>query len=171
MNIEAELGKGQSKLRAQAIANWIGSSPDRFFQLAKVIISGDYVLAQRAAWVLAHISSENSFLVLPHLKAFLLLLDKPVHDAVKRNIARICDEVQIPASLQGMAADVFFRLLSNPHEAIAIRVFSMQALYNICLHEPDLKNELKLLIEMNMEHGGPAIISRGSKLLKGLKKL
>ena len=47
----------------------------------------------------------------------------------------------------------------------------MQVLYNVCQKEPDLANELKIVIEEFLPHGTAGFKSRGGKILKKLNKL
>ena len=71
----------------------------------------------------------------------------------------------------GKAANSCFYLLANPNQPVAIQAFSMTVLLNICKKEPDLKNELKILIEDQLEYSKPAFKSRGKKTLIELQKL
>ena len=47
----------------------------------------------------------------------------------------------------------------------------MTVLYNLCKKEPDLANELRILIEEQMLYGTAGFKSRGKRILKELKKL
>jgi hypothetical protein len=60
----------------------------------------------------------------------------------------------------------FFKLLINPNEAIAVRAFSMTVLFNISKKEPDLKNELKLILAELVNSDSAAIKNRAKHILK-----
>ena len=91
-----------------------------------------------------------------------------VHDSVKRNVIRILQFIPIPDTLLGEVASVCFNYLASPNEPIAVRVFSMTVLANIAQKEPGLKNELRLTIERQLEHGSMAFCSRARRVMKML---
>ncbi len=98
-------------------------------------------------------------------------LHKPdIHDAVKRNIVRILQNVEIPEEHYGEVADVCFTWLEDPNVAVAIRVFSMSVLWNICQKEPELMPELRATIEDWIDYSSTGFKSRGNKVLKMITK-
>lgn len=108
-------------------------------------------------------------LIQPHLKTVLAHLKKPgIHDAVKRNTIRLLQFIDIPKRFHGQVADICFAYLQNNREAVAIRVFSMSVLHQIARQNPELKHELKIIIEDQMPYGSAAFSSRGRKILKDL---
>ncbi len=169
MDLRAEILREHSKPQALRIANWIGTDQQRFDQLIELFLNDHHRVAQRAAWILGFSAEAHPQLILPHLKSLLKNLQKPgIHDAVKRNALRIVALLELPDALMGLAADICFDFLANPKEPVAIRVHAMQVLYNISLKEPDLADELCLLIEDGMHHGSAGFRSRGRKILKAL---
>ena len=168
MNIKKELLKENSKKKTTKIVNYVGGSPARFKILVKNFLAGPYRVTQRAAWPLAYCVQEHPKLITPHLKPILKMLDKKdAHVAVKRNIMRLLQDVEIPKKLYGMLIDKCFALM-DPQEPIAVRVFSMSVLANIAMHEPDLKKELIIVIEDQLPYGSAGFLSRARKVLKQL---
>jgi hypothetical protein len=76
--------------------------------------------------------------------------------------------ITIPKSLQGLAATVCFGLFQNPKEPIAIRVFSMTVLAGIAQDQPELKNELKIMIQDQLPYASAGFLARAKKVLKQL---
>src|SRR6187402_3127701 len=171
MNIQKALLVEYYRIQAEKIAKYIGDKPDRFKELMELFFGNEYIITQRAAWVMSISARKHTELIQPFLKKMIYNLEKEVHDSVKRNTVRILQEIEIPEKLIGKAADVCFKLLSNSSEAVAIKAFSMTVLLNITKKEPDLKNELKILIEDQMPFAKAAFLSRGRKTLKELEKL
>lgn len=172
MDIKVALLKEHSKTQAQKIAVWAGQSDDNFKELFDVFINGDYRLNQRAAWPLGMMGKKYPERITPYLGKLINNLTKPnLHDAVKRNTIRLLQDIEAPEEYMGTLADVCFDYLANPKEAVAIKVFSMSVLHNITKHYPDMKNELKMLIEGQLDTESAAFRSRGSKILKALDKL
>jgi hypothetical protein len=58
----------------------------------------------------------------------------------------------------------------DPKEPIAVRVFSMSVLANITRHEPDLKKELRIIIEDQLPFASAGFRARAKKVLKELEK-
>ena len=104
------------------------------------------------------------------MKAIIRHLKTPgLHDAVKRNTVRILQFITIPRSLQGQAAAICFDLFQNTEEPVAVRVFSMSVLARIAHDQPELKSELKILIEDHLPYASAGFLSRARKVLKQLE--
>lgn len=96
---------------------------------------------------------------------------QPVHDAVKRNVIRILQDIELPKNSQGFAATICFDFLSSPKESVAVKAFSITVLANISPHEPDLKQELIMLIKEQMEWEKPAFQIARKKNIAAIKCL
>jgi len=83
---------------------------------------------------------------------------------------RTIDFVMILPSLEVEAMNYAFQYLENPKESIAVRAFSMRVLGKLYSIYPEIKEELKTLVEMNLEQNpSPGIENCGNKILKSLK--
>jgi hypothetical protein len=161
----------QKHSRAQAlkISKYVGADPGKFKILVDVFLEGPYRVTQRAAWPLSLVVEQHPALIIPHLKKILDQLKKPgIHDAVKRNTMRLLQFIDVPKKYDGRVADICFTFLRDRKEAVAIRVFAMTVLANISMQNPDLKQELKLIIEDQLPYESPAYVSRARRVLKGL---
>jgi hypothetical protein len=172
MDFKTALLDVKSKQQAQILTDFIGADQGLFDELMAHFFGEEYRLTQKAAWIMLHCAKRYPFLINPHLKQMVYNLQDPqLPVAVKRNSVRILQDIEIPEDLMGIAADCCFNFLADPKEAVAVRVFSMTVLYNICQKEPDLGNELKILIEEFLPHGSAGFKSRGNKILRNLKKI
>ena len=171
MDVKTQLLAEHSKANADLIKEWIGTDKDRFALLVRLFLENEYRVSQRAAMVLGHIHDSYPFLLQPFLGQIIKHLRQPdIHDAVKRNIVRILQNVEIPEEYYGEVADVCFTWLADPNVAVAIRVFSMTVLWNICQKVPELMPELKATIEDWLEYSSTGFKSRGKKVLKMIIK-
>ena len=172
MDLKAAILQEHSKAQAIFIRDYIGDNQALFDELMEHFFSNEYRVTQRAAWVMTHCTDKRPHLINPHLEKMANnLKDKKIHVAVKRNTVRLLQNVAIPEDLMGTVADCCFNFLADPKEAVAVRVFSMSILYELCKKEPDLAGELKLTIEEFMPHGTAGFRSRGKKILKGVQKI
>jgi len=170
MNLVKVILREHSKPQMEKIARYVGKDPKRFAELVAVFLAGPYRVTQRASWPLSSCVEHNPSLIKPHLKKILSYLYKEdEHVAVRRNILRLLQYITIPRSLQGKTINLCFDFLNNPKEPIAVRVFAMTVLANLVKENPDLKNEIILIIEDQLPYGSAGFLSRGKKVLKQLK--
>jgi len=171
MNIRKILETDGTRPQAKLIAKYIGNNKKRFDELMTIYFDPNLRISHRASWPISFCHEAYPKLILPYLRKMIDHLDHPVHNAIKRNTIRIMSEIDLPEELIGEAADVCFRFLDDPKEAIAVRVFSMSVCFNITKREPELANELKLIIEDHYPHGSAGFKSRGRKIVKALNKM
>lgn len=158
------------KENVSVVVNYIGKDTKRFAHLMELFFSDDNRLAQRAAWVMSHSVEKQPQLVNPYIEKLVKHLYKSHEDAIKRNSLRILQYIDIPEPLWGETLEKCFEYLESNNEAIAIRAFSMTVVYNISQHIPEIKPELKGLIEEIIVFGSAGLKSRGNKILKKLAK-
>lgn len=152
----------------QLISRYVDRDRQRFARLMDLFFSEEYRIQQRASWAVMHCVDRHPRLINPYLEKMVGLLDKPVHDSVKRNTTRILHKITIPEELYGSVADHCFRLLSEPATSTAIKVFSMYILLKIVKKEPGLARELRLVIEENLPHASYGVQHAAEKTLRQL---
>ncbi len=171
MDIRKALSKDHSKDITETIIHYVGNDSDRFTTLINIFLEGPYRITQRAAWPLSYCVIAHPQLIDSHLSKILKFVKKPDnHDSVKRNTVRFLQFIEIPKRYRGQVVDMCFGYLTDPKEPIAIKVFSMTVLFNLVKEIPELKNELRIIIEDQMPYGSAGFISRGKKILKELAK-
>jgi len=167
MNIKTALLQDYSKAQAQRIAAYIGSDPERFKLLMLLFLNGEYRVTQRAALVLRFCTENHPALAEPYMDELISNLERPLPAAVKRNTVRYLQQACIPAHLQGRLADICFNYLTGA-EPIAVKAFAITVLANLAKTEPDLANELKIIIQDQMPHASPGFLARARKVLREL---
>ena len=148
---------------------WVGRDPERFAELMQLFLNGDYRVTQRSAWAVMHCATRHPELVTPWLGPMIGKMQEPdLHIAVRRNVIRILQDIEIPKKLMGRVADLCFRYLNDVHSPIAVKVFSMTVLANIAQGEPDMARELRAIIELMLPYSGAAMNARARMILKTL---
>jgi len=171
MNLESEILKEHSKKQTVKIARWVGKDKSRFTELMELFLHGECRIAQRSAWIVSHCADNFPELLSPWLSKMIKKAEEEnVHDAVKRNVVRVLQFVDIPLSLQGPAANLCFNFLQLLDAPIAVKTFSMTVLANIAKKQPGLRKEIMLIIEEMLPYSGAAIRSRGKKVLQQLSR-
>lgn len=170
MNILEELQKPHKLSIKNKIIRYVGSDPKRFDELVRIFLGDNYRLTQWSGWPLSDIVKEQPGLIRPYLKKVLTAIDKPgMHVAVKRNVMRLLQFIEIPKNVRGLAFDKAFGLFSDTSEPIAVRVFAMTVMKQVAMDEPELKKEVIIAIEEQLPYGSAAFINRGRKMLKELR--
>lgn len=167
MNLREEILKEHSKAQCAKIVKWVGSSQQRFDELFSLFINDEYRVVQRSGWPLSYCVIDHPSFISKHWKALINNLKKTnLHNAVKRNSIRLMQDLEIPEKFHGDVMDICFRFLESPKEALAVKVFSMSVLGNLAAIYPDIKPELKLVIEEQLPHQTAGFKSRAKKVLK-----
>ncbi len=169
MNLEEALHVERSKEHVQTIVDYIGQDKDRFAKLLDLMLHGEDRIPEFAAWPLGHCGVAHPKLFLPHLKELLDKLKRPNHQAVNRAILRVLQQVDIPEDFQGQAYDTCFEILCDRKASIAERSFAMGTVYNIAQKQPELLEEVRLVLEDLIPHGSAGFKSKGKKILKAIR--
>lgn len=171
MELRKAILKEHSKKQCLKIVAWVGDDKNNFAELINLMLNDEYRVAQRAAYPVSYCIRKHPGLVKPWFgKMIKKMGDKTSHDAVRRNILRVLEDVDIPEKYCGALFEISNGYLHNLNEPIAVRAFSISVMANIALKFPGLKNEVKLNAEGLLHCGIPALESRGRKTLKLLSK-
>jgi hypothetical protein len=169
MDLVREILKEHSKAQAHKIVRFVGKDEGRFTMLVNVFKAGPYRVTQRAAWPLSICVERHPEFAKAHLKELIIQARKPdAHNAVRRNIMRLLQYVELPKRFHGKIADLCFQYLSDNGEAIAVRVFAMTVLERIASQNPEISRELRMIIQDHLPFASPAYLSRARKVLKKL---
>ncbi|MEM7104034.1 MAG: hypothetical protein AAF502_12935 [Bacteroidota bacterium] len=172
MDIKTALLEEHSKDQIMKIVKFVEENDSRLAELMDIFFNGNFLEGQRAAWAVMHYASRNKNSMLPYVAQMLKNLEKPkLHDAVIRTTVRVWSETDLPENFLGEIFELCFNYLNNPKEKVAVRVFSMSVLFNIVKKEPELAEELRLVIEDHLPHGTAGFKSRGKRILKSLAKM
>jgi hypothetical protein len=167
VNLREKILQEHSKSHALSIANYACQSKKKFKELMNCFLDKEYRLSQRAAWSVSWAAKQKPEMIYPHIKDLVSVFHREdVHDAAIRNSVRVLQEIDIPEKYHGEVMDACFQFLEKPSTAVAIKVFSLTTLFNLSKKYPEIKSELKLIIEDNWPHETPAFRSRGAKILQ-----
>ena len=172
MDLLKLLREEHSKKQTDRIVNYIGDDKERFAVLVKLFFKGEYRITQRAAWPLSYCVRQHPELITPYFNPLLdNLARKDIHIAVIRNTVRLLQDVEIPKKYHGRVMSTCFDFLQSPDTPIAVKAFSLTILSNLSTVYPEIRGELKLIIDEQWEHATPAFRSRAKRILKGLEKV
>lgn len=171
MDIRELLQGPVSKNKAERIRDLVLEDKALLDELVEVFLSSNYRMCQSAAMAIAKIGDHSPDLIGSYIPSFVNRLQHKPGDAVTRNILRLLQNEDIPESHQGLLVDYCFRCIQCAKTPVAIKVFAMTVLSNMCRQYPEMAHELILIIEELMLTGTAGVRSRGRKILVQLEKL
>ncbi len=155
-----------SKAQTNVIIKWVGNSQERFDALFNLFLTDEYRVVQRAAWPLSYCVIEHPQLIKKHFKELITNLHTPqLSDAVKRNTVRLLQHIEIPEEFHGEILNLCFDYIASPSEAAAVKAFALTVLQNLAQYYPEIKDEVKIIIEDRWEAETPAFRSRAKKFM------
>jgi hypothetical protein len=130
-----------------------------------------YPISMRAARVMTICTFKNPDLIKPHVASIIKILPQFKVDGVKRSLLKIFAELPLhfDDDSLGILTDVCFKSINDQKEAIAVRAFSIGILLNISQKYPEIKPELKSILESILPECSVGLKSKGRKTLKLLK--
>jgi len=159
MNICEALLEVHSKAQAEKIAAYVGDDSERFAELIKLLLGPVYRLSQRAAWPVSYCIERRPELIKPYFNVLIKQLERDdTHAAVRRNVARLFQFVEVPKRYHGRLFDACYNLLDDANQPVAVRVFSMTVAAKLAKDSPELLDELQLVAAKH-----PSLMTPGMK--------
>lgn len=163
-----------SKVEVNRIADLIGDDKGLVRELMDIINHREILRVKYALWVMRTLCDKKPYLFQPYFKDLFELIHKfPGEDSVLRNVIGAWQVLEIPEELEGEVYELCLNFLTD-QSPIAAKAFSMEVCYKVAARYPELKNELKTVIEeLNLKYGesSPGIASRAQKTLKKISLL
>ena len=157
MDLKAALLVEHSKNQASFIADYIVNNPSRLNDFMDILFGSEYILTQRAAFVLSVISEKKPDLIQSYANDLIHHLSgKNLHPAVKRSSLRLLEKLNIPYEQAGNLIDICYRFLNSNKEPVAIQIYAMVLIGNFARIYPELKQELILTIDDKWDYSSPA---------------
>ena len=169
MDLRKTILAEHSKANCNRVINWVGDSQKRFDELFTLFLNDEYRVVQRAAWPLSYCSIKHPEFLQKHFGKLLKNLEQPdLPVAVKENTVRLLQHVTIPKRFHGTVMNLCFGYIASPGEAVAVKVFSLTILEHLSKEYPEIKQELRMVIEDRRDLESAAFKSRAKKILKEL---
>lgn len=167
LDLKEEILLSYSKANTVRIAKLIDQDEELFQKLIGIYFdTNDIDLAKKAAWILSHCIRKYPFLIKPYIKKLIRFISRPgLHDALKRNGLKSLELSPIGAKYFGQLSDVCFRIIISGKEPVAIKAYSIGILEKIGDEIPEIRQELKLVLQDIMPYESAGFQSRARKVL------
>lgn len=154
LNLTEILSQPINKAIIMQIISEIELQPSDFQQVFDLIFDKNKNIAWRAAWITDHISRKHSKWFSNQMKVKLISFSQT--DA-KNGHLRLCLSILLksglPADISGDFVNFCFNNILEEKTAIAAKALSIKLLAEICKTEPDLRNEVEVVLRnINIEN-------------------
>jgi hypothetical protein len=156
-----------SKRNSCRIADLIEGQTLALSELIDIFQGDELILAQRASAALNEYLSRHPLLIADQIPFLLNAMSKDIHPAIQRTVMRLFQFIDIPEDYEGIILEKAYELLLNPQKPVAIQVFSLQVIYNLCHRYPELKDELKTSLDL-IENPSAGMRSRINRIRRSL---
>lgn len=167
MLLKNEILKSHSKYNTVRISQLIDQDDDLFKALINLYFDHKNMdLARKAAWILRHCVEQHPHLLNPFVKKLIKYLGTDgLHNAIKRNGLAVLEKVHVPEDLYGPLANICFEFVVSGKEPVAIKAYSMSILDKIGDKIPEIRHELKLIIQDLIPYESAGFKTRARKIL------
>ena len=140
-----------------------------FQWLWEIILENRQPESWRASWIFEHIANLNKNMAFPYLSRMIQALPDFNHNGQKRHILKVIRLFEVPESQKIHLLNICFDFLMSKTEPVAVKMQSINILYDISLSIPEIKPELRSSIEYNLPDATSGFINSATKILKKLK--
>lgn len=174
MNFRDQLLAELSKQNTDYIASVIDKDKKLFEEIVELALSNEKYVSGRAAWVIEVLWLKYPTIIDPYINKIIDFLPKSKYDNQKRHFTKILSTrnlSELDENRLGVLIDRCFTWLEDPIYPTAVKMFSMQILFNYVKIESVLASELIAIIENQFEDSTPGFRNRGKKILTELYKM
>jgi hypothetical protein len=164
------LENNYSTATIKKIAKLVCEQKAKLNELLSIFLGGEKKIAHRAAWALQHVAENKPELIVPHFKDLLKKLAIPnQHTSIYRSIFKCFQESEIPEKYVAQIFDASLIFMMSEIQEAAVRAYAITTASNICKTYPELKSELKLVLnEMMTMPQSKAVTVRAKRAFKDL---
>jgi hypothetical protein len=161
-----------SKKLADLTASMVYDNPSLLKLLIEVSWLDQDPWSQRASRVVSICCCRYPEMFQPQSSTIISRLKKVHVESVIRNFLKILAEVTVMLKDRNKTQllNLCFDYLTGNY-SVAVKVYSMQILYNLSLEIPEIAVELSNILEESLPDASPGYRSRGEKILRKLHKI
>ena len=167
MDLKTQLLEAHNRQNADLIVQWIGTRKERFDELLKLVLFGDFKISQRASWPLSISAIKKPSFIKEHFAEIIENLKRTdIHNGVRRNTLSIFVYGAIPDMFEAQIMDLCFNFLLDPNETAAIKSASLGILEKLTKKYPEILPELTIILEDQLSYGATSFKTKAARILK-----
>lgn len=171
MNIRSLLTSLPSRVEKDIYVREAGDSKENFTTLKGLVFHDNDPVAWRAAWFMDSSDEQNPGLAEQFIPDIIRELPELKSSGALRSLLRMLSRYKIPEEEQGLLIDLCFGYMVSELYPVAVKVHAMQIIYNHALIYPELKEELRTIIEDQTANNSVGFMARGRRIIEQLDKL
>ncbi len=164
--LKEHLSSRANKPETVSFSLYIIEHPYLIDELYQLIFNDKTKGQWRAAWLFEHIFLDNKALISPYFEDMINKFPKLKQDGIKRHFSKILAFSDINHLLNGDFINTCFDWIIAEDIPVAVKANCMHILYNATKKYPELKPELKMILEEQFNNNTAGFKSRAKKILK-----
>lgn len=168
MDYAKQLQIDHSRINSDKVVKAVGNDPAEFAKLVELLYTGEAPVPQRVSWAISLVSKLHPELTKPYVTRFINAIRDFKIGGIRRNLLNALCTQEIPKKIQGKTVTICVDFILSPDEPVAVKVLSLEILCNIAQQHPDLKTEIKAVIDDQLPKTSPAFHARAKHVLKRL---
>ena len=155
--------------KADEVVEDVINNPALFKGVFEGITSSDPLIRMRCADVIEKVSARYPEYLQPYKNRLIKEVAKIKQQEIRWHVAQMFSYIKINAYERDQIVEILSDYMDNDKSKI-VKTFSMQTLADFAERDHSIRSQVVKRIEKMMETGSRAILSRGRKLLKKLRK-
>jgi hypothetical protein len=159
-----------SRICIEMAADVIDEDPNIFHEAFELIFQNKYKISARASRVIYFFAARNPEMIKPYLSRIIAALPVIDNNSILQNLLKILTEHPLPddEEILGLLLNKCFEFIDSVETKPAVKVYSLDILYNLSLIFPDIREELFQTIEKQIPQSSAGFKTRGEKMLEKL---
>ena len=154
-----------SAVEWHALGRETAAAPDGYGILIEMLADERPAIAKRAGYVFTHTGEHAPGRTLRHLPELVPLLDAEAHPSTRRALCRALTFIDLPEAWLGPVLDRCFGYLEDVEEKVAVRAFAVDIIYRNTAAYPELREELRRLLEWAAPTASAGLKSKARRFL------
>lgn len=159
-----------SRVHAAFIADIIIQKPELAEVLVKIVFENKNPLSKRGVWSLQIAHKKDKYLLTDYIAEIITKLPEIKSHSIQRCLLSILTTANIPENKEAFLLDYTTEILTNTNSTVAALIYSTDIYYNIAKKEPELLNELAVMLEFLQPNATPGIASKARRIMKQIYK-
>lgn len=153
--------------KADEVVQDILNDPFLFQEVFEGMLNKDPVIRMRSADVIEKVSAKHPEYLQPFKSKLIYQISKIEQQEVRWHVAQMFSHIETSKIERNKIIKILLSYIETDESKI-VKTFSMQTLADFAEKDEQIKPRIRNLIKGMIKNGSPAIISRGTKLLKQL---
>lgn len=167
-NIEEQLKIEMSRANIDFVVNEIIQDISLLDQVWDLVFIGKPPIQMRATWAIEKIAAKFPEILDKKMSKIIKFLPESPNDGTRRILVKLLLIGNIPKKYQGKAYGICFDWFFLKHSSIGVKAYSLEVLYKIAQENPELLNELVLVLEGIEENSQAALLAKKRNITKSI---